>query len=34
MFSIGDEVKIVSDGSVGIVKNIKSFDDFCVYDVW
>lgn len=33
MFKIGDEVKVVSDGSIGIVKNIRKFDSFCVYEV-
>lgn len=33
MFKIGDEVKVVSDGSIGIVKNIREFDSFCVYEV-
>lgn len=33
MFKIGDEVKIKSDGSIGIVKNIRNFDSFCVYEV-
>ena len=33
MFKIGDEVRIISDGSVGIIKNIRQFDSFCVYDV-
>lgn len=33
MFKVGDEVRVISDNSVGIVKNIRQFDDFCVYEI-
>ena len=33
MFKIGDEVRIISDGSVGIIKGIRKFDEFCVYEI-
>ena len=33
MFKIGDEVRVISDNSVGIVKSTRQFDSFCVYEV-
>lgn len=33
MFNVGDEVRVVSDNSIGIVKNVRQLDSFCVYEV-